>query len=348
MWKLVELVNTKSLKSWSVVALKIAVAVALLFVLIKNLGLREQIMHAFRSANWLLIVGAFLLIIPNLGIAIFKWRFLLRLHYPDLPTSEAWGSYMAGSTLGLITPGSLGELARGLFFKSRDRSLITGLNVADKIFNMIIFLTVGFLALNQFLFYHIQWPHWVLFPVAILSFLFILSVLGLALHPEIIGRFLNPWSERMAASSRLRRFLASLAPIRSTQSLQLLALSAAYFLVISLQYHLLVNAFSSVTFGKSLLAVASIIFVKLFLPIAFGDLGIRESAAVFFYSYQGVPAGAAFNASILIFLINVVLPAILGYAYVLQIKLQLNSPIPFQRGSLSARSCSPTEERSQE
>lgn len=61
--------------------------------------------------------------------------------------------------------------------------------------------------------------------------------------------------------------------------------------------------------------------VKSMLPISIGDLGIRESAAVFFLGKIGLAESTAFNASILLFLINLVIPSMIGLVLVLKYRL---------------------------
>ena len=52
------------------------------------------------------------------------------------------------------------------------------------------------------------------------------------------------------------------------------------------------------------------------------DLGVRESASVFFFSKFGVSSAAAFNASMCMFLVNVLLPSIAGALLVLKVKMK--------------------------
>ena len=47
-------------------------------------------------------------------------------------------------------------------------------------------------------------------------------------------------------------------------------------------------------------------------PVSFGELGIREGASVFFITQMGEVASVGFNASIFLFMINLVIPAIIG------------------------------------
>jgi uncharacterized membrane protein YbhN (UPF0104 family) len=56
-----------------------------------------------------------------------------------------------------------------------------------------------------------------------------------------------------------------------------------------------------------------IIFVKTAIPhISLGELGIREGASVFFLTSFGELPSVAFNASIFLFFINIMLPALVG------------------------------------
>jgi uncharacterized membrane protein YbhN (UPF0104 family) len=56
-------------------------------------------------------------------------------------------------------------------------------------------------------------------------------------------------------------------------------------------------------------------FFKALIPISFGDLGIREASSVYFYSLVGIPQTTALNASLLLFVINILLPAVLGIIF---------------------------------
>jgi len=54
------------------------------------------------------------------------------------------------------------------------------------------------------------------------------------------------------------------------------------------------------------------------LPISVSGLGVRENLAVFFLAKYGVPAYAAVGASLFIFFINAILPALIGLVFVIK------------------------------
>jgi uncharacterized membrane protein YbhN (UPF0104 family) len=47
-------------------------------------------------------------------------------------------------------------------------------------------------------------------------------------------------------------------------------------------------------------------------PVSMGELGIREGASVYFLTQMGESASIAFNASIFLFIINLLIPALIG------------------------------------
>jgi len=81
-----------------------------------------------------------------------------------------------------------------------------------------------------------------------------------------------------------------------------------------IQYALLVSAFSNhFDFGSYLWAANLIMFAKTIIPpISFGELGIREGASVYFLTQMGETASVGFNSSILLFIINLLIPALIG------------------------------------
>jgi len=53
-------------------------------------------------------------------------------------------------------------------------------------------------------------------------------------------------------------------------------------------------------------------------PVSLGELGIREGASVYFLTQFGETASVAFNASIFLFIINLLIPALVGLVLLLK------------------------------
>ena len=54
------------------------------------------------------------------------------------------------------------------------------------------------------------------------------------------------------------------------------------------------------------------------LPISVSGLGVRENLAVFFLAKYGIPAYAAVGASLFIFFINAIIPALIGLYFIIK------------------------------
>lgn len=88
------------------------------------------------------------------------------------------------------------------------------------------------------------------------------------------------------------------------------------------QYGFLVAAFSN---GWDIITYfwlgMLIFFAKAVIPpVTFGELGIRESASVFFAVKLGLSSAVGFNAAIFLFFINVLLPSMPGAILLLRSK----------------------------
>ena len=58
--------------------------------------------------------------------------------------------------------------------------------------------------------------------------------------------------------------------------------------------------------------IVTTMVTKTLLPISIGDLGIREGAAIYFLGKVNVLKVHAFNASMVLFLFNVLFPSLVG------------------------------------
>ena len=277
----------------------------------------SRIIDTLLQARVDLCVLAFLLSGLNLFLQFLKWRYLVRLIKPDVPASEILTSLFAGFTFGLITPGRVGEFGRVVFIKNKPYITLLGLSFLDKFYALaLVFLggSIGLLAiLGQYLDQHVLfWPV-VLFAIVSLSLLFYLI-----LHPDAIRTLLYSLNITLPFREKIKLLISSLDNFHHRQAHTLLALCSMFYFVLIGQFYVLVLAFKSISAWPAYQAISATLFVKTLLPISLGDLGIRELAAKEFFSFVGVYDAAAFNASLLLFTINVLLPSIIGLFFILK------------------------------
>lgn len=122
-----------------------------------------------------------------------------------------------------------------------------------------------------------------------------------------------------------RELLFGFTNLRNSSSefkLKLMFVSFLFYTCFIVQFALLTAAFShQYDFLNFIWSGNMVMFTKTIIPpVSFGELGIREGASVYFLKQIGVNAESAFNASIFLFLVNVLLPSLIGLIFLLKRK----------------------------
>ncbi|MFH1571143.1 MAG: lysylphosphatidylglycerol synthase domain-containing protein [Gemmatimonadota bacterium] len=256
--------------------------------------------RSWPPARGLDVAAGAALSLVGLAIQWRKWHRLLVAVRPGSAPGESLRSLLGGFSLGLLSPGRVGELGRGLFLPDR-RVPASAAALCDRAtsFGVTVVLGLAGLAVSE--------PRSAL---AAASGLAVALTLG-----WVIGRRPRTWRwTRLEATRRhLTRAVVALRDIGPRGWGRAAAWSLAFNAVFLAQFYLFVRAWGPVPL--SLLPYIPAIFAaKAVLPIGFGDLGPREAAAVFIFSRLGLDPMVGLNAALLIFVTNVVAPALAGAA----------------------------------
>ena len=303
---------------------RLLIGLVALVVLSLHVGRIQEIFQVFLQIRLSFFALALFWMAVNFFLQYRKWSFILRIYYPDISRFEIIGSLIAGFTLGIITPGRLGELGRGFFLRRRNKWFITGLSLVDKMSNNLAILVLGSLALYYYfkiiygLSIFVLWPY---------SGLVVLVWAGLAYGVYRLPD-LAAWLEK---KTRLRPRFRKLAPFWNSlleldlrNSAKILAYSLAIYLAIFAQFVTLLKSLGNYPVFSSLAGVAATMFSKTLLPISLGDLGVREAAAVYFLHQVGILKIHAFDAALLLFGMNVLLPSLIGLFLIPRLSLTEN------------------------
>ena len=284
-------------------------ALILLVVLFQFVSLSD-VTHALLLARPEYIAGATVLMIFNIGFQVLKWRYFVRLVDPAATNLETAASLLFGITLGSITPGQIGEFGgRALHHSAISAGTIIGLTLVDKVQMLCIMGIAGVISLV------------ILFPCGamggtiisvVATLLFLLVFFRLNTLRRVVSRFKFGLLERPA----IQDFLSAVSIFTLRDLLASFALSTGFYGIVYLQMYLLLNAFSLVHPGDAFLGFAAMMFLKSLLPISLGDLGIREAGSVYFYAVRGIANTTALNASLLLFVINILLPSLIGLIFI--------------------------------
>jgi uncharacterized protein (TIRG00374 family) len=290
-------------------ALRTILAVVLLVLLFRFVNIQE-VSSALISARLPYLVGALVLVVANIGLQVLKWRYFVRLIDANSSTFETASAILLGITLGIVTPGQIGEFGgRALRHASLPVGSVIGLTLVDKVQMMCVMGVAGTISLLVLL--QVSMPLGLLVGlIATAGFIFVFF--GFRHVVSLIRKFSPALLERL----RLREFLAAFDVFKLRDLLTSLAFSLAFYGIIYLQMYLLLNAFENVGPQYAFLGFASMMFLKSLIPISLGDLGIREASSVYFYSLCGIAYATSLNASLLLFVINILLPSIVGLLFI--------------------------------
>ncbi|MGV3641833.1 MAG: lysylphosphatidylglycerol synthase domain-containing protein [Adhaeribacter sp.] len=268
------------------------------------------------------ILLALALMAANWGLEAGKWQLLSR-KVERLTFWQAYRSVLVGMCLGFITPNRLGDYAgRIIRLKTRRRLEALGAVFLGRFCQLLLTLTGGSLG---WIYFSSRVPGWP-FPGSSALLIGVLAAVNiggyvLLFHPRILLR-------GVAATPFLNRFMLYLSVMSRygrRDLWQLLALSAARYLVFLGQFLLLLQAFNlQADLGAMAMGVASTFLLKSILPSlnAFTDLGTRELSAMYFFSMLGQDKALVMSASLSLWLLNLALPSLFGLLLVWQIKLK--------------------------
>jgi len=289
-------------------ALKGLLGTALLVALFQFVNISD-VLDTLVTARPIYIVGAFALMFGNIGLQILKWRYFVHLVDPKATHMETAAALLFGISLGTVTPGQIGEFGgRALSHSSIPTGTVIGLTLVDKLQMLCIMGIPGVWSLANVLSLE---PLSSAFVAGLATLVFLLVFF----RPDLIHRTFAKLRWRVLVLPSVIDFLAVMKIFSFRQLVISFAFSAGFYLVIFLQMAMLLNAFELVSLQDAFVGFSAMMFLKSLIPISLGDLGVRESSSVYLYSLLGIAPPAALNASLLLFVINILIPSLVGILF---------------------------------
>lgn len=302
--------------------LKIAIAFGLLIFLIGYIS-PSEIVSVFTSANLKYIIYAALLSFVNIFLQAYKWKLVINLSLGELPFTRVLRSYFGGISSGLSTPARVGEfIGRAIPLHEFNFFNVTIVSFIDKLVNLLVITFFGSIA--SVLFYRkLSSPHFYIDVPLLVIIIVMFAVLTYLLFSNaflvsLVKRKFKTNEKVIEKISIVDKFLMQSWRKKSA----IFIVNIIYFIVILFQFALLVNAFTEFNNYFLLMIIASLILLAttVVLPFSFGDLGVREGAASYLIGLVAISPAIGFNSAIVLFIINVIFPAILGLIFLVKKK----------------------------
>lgn len=299
---------------------KIFLTVSVLGLLIVTIKPAE-ILGSFQGARYPLVFISLALVIPNLGIRAVQWGYILKRVKPDIRPAEIASTLLVGFTFAVVTPGQLGEFGRAFFISGRPRLELIGLSFIDKLYNLLMIVLFGSLGILLLPGLVLGGNAYVFISSCILIAILWVMLLAAVMSPRWIRDLLYAVNVMLPYRDKIKVVIGALDPIYRKHSLVLASLAASHYLISITQYYLLVKSFQFVGIFDAFRAAAATLFTKAALPISIGGLGVGETASVGFFRIFEVAKAVAFNSSMMLFSMNVLLPAVIGLFILLKLRL---------------------------
>jgi uncharacterized protein (TIRG00374 family) len=295
------------------IIIKIIIAILLMAFIINYVSSKE-IYKTLKQMNLFYFIIAFVLVVLNVILLYKKWYVISYRVLEISDKNKIMHSLFNGFAAGIITPFRAGEyLARNISYKT------SALNVAlatffDKIFNMLVILFIGLFSLI-FLFSKNKRTDYAVLTIFILLISVLITVL--VLKNEKLTKL---WQRLSTKHKMFKNFYLAISKYRDYEYefySKVILFSVFHYFIVLFQYAFILYSFGvNNTFWELIWYSSLVLFGKTIIPpVSFGEVGIREASSVFFAGYFGIKNSVGFNTSVIIFLINLLLPAMFGYIY---------------------------------
>jgi hypothetical protein len=278
-----------------------------------------------------LAIVMFMMII-NWSLETFKWRFLIG-KIEKVGFFRAFQAVFAGVSVSSFTPNRVGEyFGRVYILKSASHMEGILITILGSMSQLLVTLFTGSIAMLVFI--PVYLPESGLargyIYYSIVSITVVLNFLAFGLFLNI--NFLNILKERILRNrlKGVRRFFRVFAFFRRRELYTVIGLSFLRYVVFSTQYFLLLRMFAvHVGIVESFMVISLVYFVMAVIPtIALTEIGIRGSVAIYFFSLLPALQGSSteainfgiLSASIMIWIINLGIPAIIGSFFVFRLE----------------------------
>lgn len=272
----------------------------------------------FSGSHIYLFIFNVILIFVNWGLESYKWRFMLK-KVEKISMLTSIKAIFTGLTVSFFSPNRMGEFGGRVLYLQTDRLKGSVITILCNMSQLLITLIAGALAL---LFYSKKLTNIDPLLVELIMYLSLASMLIcilVFLYPSLILALIF----KLGLRGRKVHFLSVLKKYSKKDQLYSMWLSLLRYFVFSLQFYFMLKIFNvDIPFFVGLEHIALTYFVVTAVPtMALSEIGVRGSTALYFLGgFTSNPINVV-SASLTVWVINLVIPAILGSFFLISQKI---------------------------
>lgn len=284
----------------------------------KNLGqFVNRIQKIGETQVYTALISVTVLMFLNWVLEAVKWKYLTKL-LEKMSLWKAVEAVFCGLTMAIITPNRIGEYGgRILYLPPRKRihgifAMAVGSFGQNTVTNV-----VGTLSLLYFIYTYQQLNFWLSFGATLLGAVFI--TVFLLFYFRI--RWLVFLLDKVRFLQKYHRFFSIMAKYSFPQLCSVMLLSLARFAVFSSQYYILIHVLlPDLKLVPVMLMVFNLFFIQSAIPsLDLLDIGVRNFIANYLFGFITTQSVAIMACVSCIWLINLIIPAVIGSVFVLKL-----------------------------
>ncbi len=283
---------------------------------------------------WISLLPVFIGMLLNWSIEAFKWR-LLTMKSEKISFFRALQAVCTGITVGTFTPNRVGEFIGRSFVLDKTHPwktfFMTMVGSFAQLLITIIAGTAGFLFFASRYGWFSAGSMYLDIPIVFFAIAAVILLLLFYFHVDLIDHYFGRWIAQKRPG--FAKWVHVLSEYQTRDLLKVLLMSGARYLVFSWQFIYLIHLFGlSIPYAESMVFLSVSYLVMTLIPtIALSELGVRGTVTLHFFGYYFGAAGygapetfALVGAATMLWLINLVVPALVGTLYVYRLRVFRN------------------------
>jgi hypothetical protein len=281
---------------------------------------------SLQERGWVGVFLVLVLMIFNWGLEARKWQKLVK-PLEEISFMRAFSAILSGVSFSINTPNRIGEYGgRILYLKNNNKLKAIAATIVGSFSQLIVTIIFGLTGLLYYINNFAPAKDNLLLSTGIWQKIVVgalIAICGLTILLYFRLQIILTVFEKIPFLRKVKVFVQIIVKYSSGELRYLLLLSAFRYIVFSAQYLILLDALGMEFLWWQAFLLNSIIYLVMAgVPtIAIAELGVRGKVSIFFLGLLSSNTMAIIAATAGIWLINLVLPAILGSVLLLGVKI---------------------------
>ncbi len=265
--------------------------------------------------NKVYLVGVIIMMFLNWLVEALKWRYMIS-KIEKISIMTAYRAVFTGITVSTFTPNRIGEYGGRVFcLEKGDRIKAVFITVLCSMSQLLVTILYGSISL------------FILFDEILIDKTFLSVSLLILLNLFLLFSYFNishivNFLEKFKLIKSFKKYLEVLVMYNYKDLIIAFIYSNTRYFIFSLQFIILLHVFGiNISFMDAILSVILIFFFITITPtITIAEIGVRGSVAIFVLGLFSSNDIAILSSTTLLWLINLIIPAIIGSFFVFSLK----------------------------